>query len=87
MYGLLYPRLRRMSLPVMGVVLGAAAMLATDAPAVGVGATRPSEWGAAGWLADIVPHLAYGVLTVLSFDAFTRPRLRARRFARRFLPR
>lgn len=69
-YGLLRPRLGRVSLPLAGAGLGLAAMAASDIPAAATGATDPRSWGAAGWAADIVPHLAYGLFTAAAFEAF-----------------
>lgn len=59
----------RMPLPVAGIAVGGAAMFASDATATGLGVTDPTTWGAAGWAADIVPHLGYGIVTaaVLEF--------------------
>jgi hypothetical protein len=34
------------------------------------GATDPRSWGASGWIADIVPHVIYGLVTVIAYDAF-----------------
>ena len=73
-YGVIRPALRNVPIPLAGVVLGAVAMAASDVPAVGVGATDPSRWGMAGWLADLLPHLVYGLVTALAFDAFTAER-------------
>ncbi|MBB4689105.1 hypothetical protein [Amycolatopsis jiangsuensis] len=46
-----------------GPVLGLAAMVATDGPVALTKVSRPAEWSTDDWLADIVPHLAYGVVT------------------------
>lgn len=48
---------------VAGPALGAAAMLATDAPMVKIGLTDPRTWSTTDWLADLVPHLGYGIVT------------------------
>lgn len=58
--------------PVSGILLGAAAMAASDVPATATGATDPRSWGRAGWLADIVPHLGYGLATVVVYRALRR---------------
>ena len=39
-------------------------MAGSDVPAVATGATDPKTWGTSGWLADIVPHAIYGLLTL-----------------------
>jgi hypothetical protein len=54
-----------------GVALGAAAMAAADLPPILTATTNPREWGTSGWLADIVPHLAYGFVTAMAYEAFT----------------
>jgi hypothetical protein len=68
-YGALRARVRVPN-PVAAVGLGLVAMAGSDGPLVGLGLTDPREWGAAGWAADIVPHLAYGVFTALAFEGF-----------------
>ena len=55
---------RTSSQSLAAVVLAGLAMAASDVPSVGLGATDPSSWGPSGWLADVVPHLVYGAVTV-----------------------
>lgn len=69
-YGMIRPHLGRWSVPVAGAVLGIAAMAASDTPAVITGATDLRTWGASGWVSDLVPHLAYGVVTALAYEGF-----------------
>jgi hypothetical protein len=52
---------RSMSVPVAGVVIGGAAMAVSDVGATALGVTDPRTWGPSGWMADLVPHLAYGM--------------------------
>jgi len=68
-YGLLRPLARGVPTPLAGIAVGLAAMAASDVPSVAVGATDPKDWGASGWAADIIPHLAYGWMTALAYDA------------------
>jgi hypothetical protein len=70
-YGAVRPSLGHFPMPLAGVTLGALAMAASDVPAIQLGVTDPKEWGTAGWLADIVPHVVYGFITAMAFDAFT----------------
>lgn len=45
---------------------GAATLLAlvgTNGPMTVLGITDPRMWGLADWVSDVVPHLAYGVVT------------------------
>ncbi|MEZ0166453.1 hypothetical protein AB2L27_16955 [Kineococcus sp. LSe6-4] len=44
-----------------GVVTGAVAMAATDAPAHALGVTDVRGWTGQDWVADAVPHLAFGL--------------------------
>lgn len=59
--------------PVLGpVLLGAAAMTATDASLTRLGLTDPREWDATAWLSDAGPHLAYGVAAYAALRAMSR---------------
>lgn len=59
--------------PVVGpVLLGAAAMAATDASLTRLGLTDPREWDATAWLSDAAPHLAYGVVSYAALRAMSR---------------
>jgi hypothetical protein len=73
-YGLLRPAVRRLPAPAAGVGLGLAAMAASDLPLVALGLTDPRGWGRAGWASDVVPHLVYGLVTALTFDALASAR-------------
>lgn len=68
-YGAVEDAVPDLPAPISGALLGAAAMAASDVPATMTGATDPRKWGTAGWLADIVPHLGYGVATVAVYRA------------------
>lgn len=67
-YGLVVRRPHGASLAVAGSVLGATAMAGANLPAVAGGVTDPRRWGLAGWLADLVPHAAYGFVTAACLD-------------------
>ena len=69
-YGIVRPSMRRLPWPLAGVGLAAAAMAGSDVPATALGITDPREWPASSWLSDIIPHLAYGFATALTYDAF-----------------
>ncbi|MDP9025890.1 MAG: hypothetical protein M3N13_11010 [Candidatus Eremiobacteraeota bacterium] len=69
LYGALRPSLRRIPAPAMAIVLGAAAMAASDVPAARLGATDLKTWGVSGWLADALPHGVYGLVTAAVVDA------------------
>lgn len=68
-YGAGRPLFNRLPIGAKSIMLGGAAMAASAVPATTLGATDPKEWGTTGWLADIVPHLIYGVITATVFDA------------------
>lgn len=55
--------LRRMPTSLAAVTVGGLAMAATDVPMAQLGLTDPRTWSPADWLADAVPHLAYGFVT------------------------
>lgn len=69
-FGMLRPVLA-LPTPLAGVLAGAAAMALSDVPMVKTGVTDPSTWGTEGWLADIIPHLAYGLALACTYDALT----------------
>jgi hypothetical protein len=58
------------------VALAVAAALGSDGPAAVLGLTDPRTWPAGAWAADVVPHLAYGVVTAVAYDGLTRRRRR-----------
>ncbi len=55
-----------------GIALGAGVMAFTDTSSARAGATDPSTWSPSDWLADLVPHLIYGVVTASTFDSWSR---------------
>lgn len=69
LHGVLRPHLAGLPQPVAGAVLGLAATAASDLPIAASGVSDPRTWGVAGWLADLIPHLVYGVVTVAVYDA------------------
>ncbi|MGW4434182.1 hypothetical protein ACWELO_00065 [Streptomyces sp. NPDC004596] len=46
-----------------GPLTGALAMAAADAPIAALGVSDPRTWSAVDWASDVVPHLAYGLVT------------------------
>ena len=63
--------------PVGGTVVATVgALLAGNAPMTLLGVTDPRSWPASSWLADVVPHLAYGVVTGMVLDRLDPPPLR-----------
>jgi hypothetical protein len=47
---------------------GAAAMLAGNGPMTALGVSDPRTWSPSDWVADAVPHLAYGLVTALVLE-------------------
>jgi hypothetical protein len=68
LYGVSRAWLPRPSISLAGPALGLAAMAASDVPATTLGATNPKEWTASGWLSDLVPHLAYGLIAASTYE-------------------
>jgi hypothetical protein len=50
------------------LLLAGIAMAASDVPAQLLGATNIKEWTPSSWASDIVPHIAYGVITAAVFS-------------------
>jgi hypothetical protein len=69
-YGLLRSRVRQAPLPVSTIGLSLAAMAGSDVPIAALGVSDPRTWTASDWVADLGPHLAYGLFTALAYDAF-----------------
>ncbi|MCU1378296.1 MAG: hypothetical protein JWN29_1279 [Acidimicrobiales bacterium] len=63
-----------------------AVLLAANGPMTVLRITDPRTWSAVDWVSDILPHLAYGAVTVAMLDATSRQpapaprRPRARRY-------
>lgn len=56
--------------PVVGAMaLSGLAMLAANVPMAALGVSDPRTWSVKDWLADVVPHLAYGAVTQAALAA------------------
>jgi hypothetical protein len=73
-YGMLRPAFPSVPAATTGIGIGLAAMAATDLPPTALGVTDPRTWGASGWASDLLPHMIYGLVTALAFDAIARGR-------------
>ncbi|MGW0060787.1 hypothetical protein ACWDTT_12785 [Streptosporangium sandarakinum] len=71
-YGLFRRAVPRLPRPLAVLAVGAAVMVAGNAPMVTLGLTDPREWGTEGWLSDLVPHLGYSLATVAAYEAISR---------------
>lgn len=67
------PRLGRPPVALAVAALTLATMAGSNVPAAAVGITEPGEWSAKDWVADIVPHLVYGIVTAAVYDTISRP--------------
>jgi len=68
LFGMLRPRMRGVPWYVAAAALAAFTMTASEGTATAMKQTDPAQWSAADWLADIVPRLMYGAVTVCAFD-------------------
>ena len=73
-YGLVRRRLSGVPLPVLGAGLGIAVNVGTTGPMAALGVTDPRNWSGSSWLSDLVPHLAYGLVTACVYDMIRGPR-------------
>jgi drug/metabolite transporter (DMT)-like permease len=71
LYGALRDRRDAGSVSADAIGLALAAMAGASLPSTVMGVTDPRKWGAEGWIADIVPHLAYGFVTASVYDTIT----------------
>lgn len=60
---------RSLPAPLAAVLIGAAAMAFTNLPLKLAGISDPTQWRAADWASDAVPHLAYGAATYATLRA------------------
>ena len=51
--------------------LRAATLAASDVPLVSLGVSNPKTWGVSGWASDLIPHLIYGFVTAVVYDALS----------------
>jgi uncharacterized membrane protein len=58
----------RLPIPLAALTMGGAAMAISDTTATALGVADPAGWGTDGWLADIVPHTAYGLAAAATLE-------------------
>lgn len=56
--------------PFAAVGMGVAAMVGSGLPMTALGLTDPREWDAVSWVADLLPHLAYGAAAAVAYRIF-----------------
>jgi hypothetical protein len=70
--GLAYGAVRSLGLrpPVWAAALltSVAALAGSNGPMTALGVTDPRTWSTTDWVSDVVPHVAYGVVTALVYD-------------------
>ncbi len=62
-YGMLRGLGFRPPVVVGGFIAASAAIIGSNAPMTVLGVTDPRTWAQADWIPDLVPHLAYGLVT------------------------
>jgi hypothetical protein len=67
-YGALRAATGAVPLPAAAAGLTVAATVGSAGPMTLLGITDPRQWDAQSWVMDIVPHLAYGVVTAVVYD-------------------
>lgn len=72
LYGWLRPRLGSAPPVLLGIGAGLAANAGSTGPMAALGVTDPRSWPASSWISDLVPHLAYGVVTAATFHLMRR---------------
>ena len=68
-YGVLNEVVGRPSAGLGALLVGAGALVGANGPMAVLGVTDPRAWTTADWLSDVVPHVAYGVVTAFTYDA------------------
>jgi hypothetical protein len=72
LYGLLRSQLEEVPVPLAGALVGLAAMAESDVPLITLRVSDPKTWGFSGWVADIIPHLVFGMVTVLTYETLAK---------------
>jgi hypothetical protein len=57
-----------------GALLGGLAMVASNGPMTALGVTDPRSWSKVDWVADIVPHVGYGLAAAATLKLIERRR-------------
>lgn len=68
-YGALRATGVRPAFPVSVAVTTLGALLGSNGPMTVLGITDPRSWAPADWASDVVPHVAYGVVTSAAYEA------------------
>ena len=57
----------RRSIVSSGAAFTVVALVAANGPMTGLGVSDPRRWTAGDWTSDVVPHVAYGVVSALTY--------------------
>lgn len=68
-YGVMRSLGLRPPVAVGAVLTTLGALAGSNGPMTALGITDPRTWGASDWVSDVVPHLAYGVVTAATYAA------------------
>jgi hypothetical protein len=52
------------------LLVSTAALAGSNGPMTALGITDPRSWSTTDWVSDVVPHLAFGVVTAATYAAF-----------------
>lgn len=70
-YGIIRPAFGKdVSVPWAAVGLTLVSTAGTDAPIAATGVSDPTKWPASSWAMDLGFHLAYGLATAATYEAF-----------------
>ena len=67
-YGLLRSQLDEVPIPLAALGVGLTALAASDVPLIALRVSNPKTWGVSSWIADAIPHLIYGLVTVITYE-------------------
>lgn len=54
-----------------GVAAALGATAGTAVPMAALGVSDPRDWSTTSWISDLVPHLTYGAVTTVVFEALS----------------
>jgi hypothetical protein len=63
--------LRERPVVISGLAVSVGALVAANGPMTVMGITDPRQWTVSDWLSDLLPHLAYGLVTTYTYAATT----------------
>jgi hypothetical protein len=64
--------LRQRPVAISGLAVSMGALVAANGPMILMGITDPRQWTLSDWVSDVLPHLAYGLVTAYAYAATDR---------------